>query len=122
MTASRRMTAGPALVWALVNRAFLSTRTERSEFAMTVTKHWTIDVFIGEDAGRTHAEVRLDADDGTRLVGIGEARLNPADENIPEIGDELAVARALTDLGHRLLVTAAADIQAVSDRPVHLRR
>jgi hypothetical protein len=29
-----------------------------------------------------------------------------------EIGDEIAVGRALTDLGHRLLTTAAADIES----------
>jgi hypothetical protein len=33
---------------------------------------------------------------------------------VPEIGDELAVARALSDLGHRLLVTTAGDIQQVT--------
>ncbi|GAA0709297.1 DUF1876 domain-containing protein [Dactylosporangium roseum] len=89
---------------------------------MTATKHWTVDIAISEDNGRTFAEVRLDADDDTQLTGKGEARLNPADEDIPEIGDELAVARALSDLGHRLLLTAAADIEAVSDQPVRLRR
>lgn len=52
----------------------------------------------------------------------GRARLNPADNDIPEIGDELAVARALTDLGHRLLLTAAADIGAVTGERVALPR
>ena len=33
-----------------------------------------------------------------------------------------APARALADLGHQLLVTTAADVQAVSHRPVHLDR
>ncbi|GAA2635592.1 DUF1876 domain-containing protein [Dactylosporangium fulvum] len=89
---------------------------------MTATKHWSVDIAISEDNGRTFAEVRLDADDDTQLIGKGEARLNPADEDIPEIGDELAVARALSDLGHRLLLTAAADIEAVSDQPVRLSR
>jgi hypothetical protein len=46
--------------------------------------------------------------------------LNPADDDIPEIGDELATARALTDLGHRLLLTAATDIEAVTDERVRL--
>lgn len=87
---------------------------------MTAVKHWTVDVFIGEHDGRTHAEARLHTNDITSLAGIGQARLHPADKDIPEIGDELAVARALSDLGHRLLLTAAADIQAASGRPVHL--
>jgi hypothetical protein len=36
------------------------------------------------------------------------------------IGDELATARALSDLGHRLLVTAAQDIESVTRTPVEL--
>lgn len=32
--------------------------------------------------------------DPTHLTGIGLARLNPADSDVPEIGDELAASRA----------------------------
>jgi hypothetical protein len=38
----------------------------------------------------------------------------------PEIGDELAAARALSDLGHQLLLTAAADIEAAVNEPAHV--
>ncbi|MFB9179438.1 DUF1876 domain-containing protein [Dactylosporangium sucinum] len=89
---------------------------------MVTAKDWTVDVHIGETDGRTYAEARLQINETTQLSGYGEARLNPADEDIPEIGDEVAVARALTDLGHRVLLAAAADIRAVTDAPVHLRR
>jgi hypothetical protein len=51
-------------------------------------------------------------------VGVGLARLNPADYNVPEIGDELAAARALSDLGHQLLDMTAHDIEAATHRPV----
>ncbi len=81
---------------------------------MKAAKTWQVDVYIGEDEGRTYAEARLHIEAGDRLVGIGRAQLNPQDYDVPEIGDELAVARALTDLGHRLLVTAAGDIQQVT--------
>jgi len=37
----------------------------------------------------------------------------PADREIPEIGDELTAARALSDLAHRLLSTATADIEVL---------
>lgn len=87
---------------------------------MVMLKRWSVDLFIDEADGRTRAEARLHTNDKTHLVGIGRAKLNPADHDIPEIGDELAVARALSDLGHRLLVTAAMDIQAVSGEPVRL--
>jgi hypothetical protein len=36
--------------------------------------------------------------------------LSPTDHDVPEIGDELAVARALSELGARLLATAATDV------------
>ncbi|GAA3293256.1 DUF1876 domain-containing protein [Dactylosporangium vinaceum] len=87
---------------------------------MPVSKRWTVEVLIGEDHGNTSAVARLDTKDGTHLVGTGQARLNPADDDIPAIGDELAAARALSDLGHRLLLTAAADVAAVAEQPVHL--
>jgi putative phosphoribosyl transferase len=89
--------------------------------AMTAMKRWTIEVFVGEDEGRTYAEARLaDNDIGDRLIGVGRAKLNPDDRDVPEIGDELAVARALSDLGHRLLVVAAGDIQRATKEKVRL--
>lgn len=80
---------------------------------MTVAKRWTIDVFIDEhdNERRTHAEARLRTRDATDLRGEGSAQRHPRDREIPEIGDELAVARALADLSHRLLVAAAQDIE-----------
>lgn len=88
---------------------------------MVTAKHWNVDVYVGEDEGRTYAEANLQTGGAMRLRGYGEARLNPADDDVPEIGDEVAVARALSDLGHRVLLAAAADIQATSDEPVRLR-
>ncbi|MEV6931800.1 DUF1876 domain-containing protein [Dactylosporangium sp. NPDC051485] len=87
---------------------------------MIASKRWSVDLFIGERDGRTHAEARLITEGGGHLVGTGEARLNPSDQDVPVIGDELAVARALSDLGHQLLATASADIEARSHRPVYL--
>jgi hypothetical protein len=76
---------------------------------MIEAKRWSVAINIDEHDGRTRAVARLRTRDGER-VGVGSARLNPADHDVPEIGDELAVARALTDLGHRLLIAAAADV------------
>jgi hypothetical protein len=39
---------------------------------------------------------------------------------VPEIGAELATARALTDLGQRLLSLATADVEAATGQPGHL--
>ena len=55
------------------------------------------------------------------LRGHGIARKSPVDKDVPEIGDELAAARALADLAHQLLEAAAGDIEAVTNTPAHLR-
>ena len=82
---------------------------------------WRVDVMIGENDGRTYAEARLVTDISSRLVGVGRATVSPQDYDVPEIGDEVAVARALLDLGHKLLDTASDDIEGVTGEPVHLR-
>jgi hypothetical protein len=89
---------------------------------MVTEKRWTVDIYVDEQEGRTYAEARLQTGAGTHLVGIGRAKLNPADRDIPEIGDELAAARALTDLGHRLLLAAASDIEGITHERTHLSR
>lgn len=83
-------------------------------------KHWSIDVYIDEHDGATRAEARLHTRDRTHLVGTGTARRNPHDSPVPEIGDELAVSRALAHLAHQLLEAAAEDIEAISGKPTHL--
>ncbi len=76
-----------------------------------------VDVLIDEHEERTRAKARLSWA-GTTLVGIGLARLDPHDEPVAKIGDELAVARALTDLANQLLALTSADIQASTHQPV----
>ena len=88
---------------------------------MNELKHRTVDIEIDEHDGRTRAVARLGPDDGNRLVGVGMARLNPVDRDVPEIGDELAVARALSELAHNLLELAARDIEQITHEPAHLR-
>lgn len=89
---------------------------------MTEAKRWTVDIQIDEHDGRTRARARLHNRDETGLVGVGLARLNPADTNVPEIGDELAAARALADLAHRLIEATVADIEGITHAPTHLTR
>lgn len=81
---------------------------------------WRVDVMIGENEGATYAEARLVTEIGDRLVGVGRAHVSPDDYDVPEIGDEVAVARALLDLGRKLLNTASGDIEAVVGGPVHV--
>lgn len=89
---------------------------------MTATKTWRVDIYIGERDEKTHAEARLTSGKEVTLTGVGLARLNPVDRDVPEIGDELAVARALSDLSHQLLHAAVEDIEDVTHTRVQLSR
>ncbi|MFC7240916.1 dsRBD fold-containing protein [Catellatospora aurea] len=76
------------------------------------TKHWTVDITIDDDgSGRTRAHARLDTGGTAALRGDGSAARNRFDEEVPEIGDELAAGRALVELGQRLLAQADADLE-----------
>ncbi|GAA2403575.1 hypothetical protein Cme02nite_74610 [Catellatospora methionotrophica] len=77
------------------------------------TKHWTVDITIDDDgSGRTQAHARLDTGGPiTALRGDGSAARQRFDEDVPVIGDELAVGRALVELGQRLLAQADADLE-----------
>ena len=88
---------------------------------MTVTKKWTVEVFIDEhdESRNTRAEARLHTGDPTDVRGVGISWRNPHDPDVPEIGDELAVARALADLAARLQAAAAADVEGVDETASH---
>jgi Domain of unknown function (DUF1876) len=85
------------------------------------TKQWTVTIDIDEHEGHTRAVARLLSRESERLTGVGLARLDPADRDVPEIGDEIAVARALSDLGHRLLQAATEDVEQSTGTPAHLQ-
>lgn len=87
---------------------------------MDTIKRWRVDIVIDEHDGRTRAEARLHSRDETGLAGTGLARRNPRDVEVPEIGDELAVSRALADLAHQLLDAVVADIEQVTRHPAYL--
>lgn len=87
---------------------------------MQTTKRWTVAIEIDEHDGRTRATARLDAG-ATELTGVGLARLSPDDQDVPQIGDELAVARALSELAHQLLDATATDIEQITHQPAHVR-
>jgi hypothetical protein len=54
------------------------------------------------------------------LSGHGAARRNPDDREVTEIGEEIAAARALSDLAHKLLSAAADSIEGITHRRAHL--
>ena len=86
---------------------------------MTGPKVFTIEVEVTEHPDHTEARAQLDTGDGPQ-GGWGRARRNPADPDRPRIGDELAMARALSDLAHHLLDDVATTIEAAEGEPAHL--
>lgn len=79
---------------------------------MPHTVEWKARLLLFEEEGTTEARVVLDT--GTsQLTGRGAAHRNPADTDVPEIGDELAAGRALYDLGRRLVDIAERDIEGM---------
>lgn len=87
---------------------------------MSASKKWIVEIFIDEHSDKTRAEARLHNPDKTGLIGQGLARRNPRDSDVPEIGDELAAARALSELAHKLLDATAADIEELTHQPARL--
>jgi Rv2632c-like len=86
---------------------------------MTHTKRWSVDIYIDEheESRRTRAEARLHTSDRTDLRGVGTSSRNPGDREVPEIGDELAVSRALADLAEHLHTAVRLDVVENSDQP-----
>ena len=83
------------------------------------SKVWTVEVLIEERDDKTDAEALLEIG-AERYAGWGRARRNPVDPQIPKIGDELAAARALSDLAHKLLEAAATAIEGYEGHPVQV--
>ncbi|MCU7729413.1 DUF1876 domain-containing protein [Actinoplanes sp. KI2] len=89
---------------------------------MTHTRTWTVQVNIAEDEleRTTHAAAVLHTDARSPVRGEGHARRRPTDMEVPEIGDELATARALADLAYQLLDVTTADIEQFTHKPARL--
>ena len=87
---------------------------------MSMADRWSVELSIGKDDDETHAEARLVMTGRDQLSGHGKARHNPADPDVTEIGEEIAVARALSELAHNLLNTAAAALEEVTHQRVRL--
>jgi hypothetical protein len=83
---------------------------------------WNVDIEFDEDDTHTHANATARVRDGAAMAGRGDAYRNPSDSNQPLVGEEIAAARALIDLGTQLLQTAAAQIEQVTHEPAHLVR
>ena len=77
---------------------------------MNTADRWPVELSLTEQGRETHAEASLVVN-GTRVVGRGTARRNPIDPQVLEVGEKIAAARALSDLAHLLLDSAAAELE-----------
>ena len=84
----------------------------------TVT--WHVELFLSEEGDETHARAVLHGSSLTHPEGTGSAHRAPQDPDVPEIGEEVAAARALHALAHRLLSLAGDDIAHLEHHDVHL--
>ncbi len=67
----------------------------------TTALHWDVRLELRED--EDHCEVTAHLDTGDRsLAGVGRSRRNPSDVMVPQVGEELATARALQHLAQHL--------------------
>lgn len=73
-------------------------------------KRWDVTLNLFEDEEHTRAEAVLHTGTGAVVRHTGTARRHPGDRDVPEIGDELAVARALHGLAENLLAATSADV------------
>ncbi len=89
---------------------------------MPATKQWSVTVEIDEEENTTLARADIRTPTGREVTGVGKADRNPLDPNVPAIGDELAVARALRDLAERLRHTTEKDISGITGEPSHVHR
>lgn len=85
-------------------------------------KEWNVRIFISEQEDKTSARAVLSTPDKTRLEAVGHARRNPSDRLVPEIGDELATARALSKLSDALFAVTSQDIEQVTGQPPNTLR
>lgn len=82
---------------------------------------WAVAVRFTEDDDHTVALITLTA--GTRtFTARGSARRNPIDPNVPRVGEDLATARALSQLSHELISDAVRQLEAATHAPagIHL--
>jgi hypothetical protein len=73
---------------------------------------WMIELQFDELEDRTHAKAVLLTTAGRQFQGHGQSRRNPHDRPLPRIGEEVAGARALSNLAHELLEFAAGEIES----------
>ncbi len=71
---------------------------------------WQVNIAFSEDGDRTRADAVIELAT-QRFHGFGQAKRAPSDPSVPVVGQELAAARALSDLSGHLIHAAAERIE-----------
>ncbi|WP_354639313.1 DUF1876 domain-containing protein [Kitasatospora camelliae] len=82
--------------------------------------HWIVDLNFEEDENRTSCTASLSGFSAPGVRGVGVARRNPDDTPDSTIGEELAAARACSNLAHELINKAASGIEDHTHRRANL--
>ena len=86
------------------------------------TKVWRVPGRRAAAGGRPPAEAAAGAERPEPGRTVGRARRDPHDRDVPLIGDEIAVGRALRRLADRLLDDAESDIASSTGAPAHVHQ
>jgi hypothetical protein len=82
---------------------------------------WTVELVFTEAGDRTRADALLRGGD-ERGHGWGRASRDPDDPVVPVVGEEIAAARALSDLSRQLMAAAAGRVGLLEGQPVRIHR
>lgn len=88
---------------------------------MSTVHAWLVGLSVHEEDGLSRADAHLVLGADTELLGHGVARRNPADPDVTDIGEKIAVARALSDLAHLLLGEATTELEDVTHQRAQLQ-
>jgi hypothetical protein len=83
-------------------------------------RNWHVDLYLSEGDESATAHAVLHGAPPSQLDSRGAARRRPGEAKVPEVGDEVAVARALRGLADRLLAAASEDMSAIEGHAVQV--
>jgi hypothetical protein len=84
------------------------------------SKTWRVDIVAYEGQHATSAQAVLHGEVRDGMTGIGVARRRPGDVDLPLVGDEVALGRALRRRSDVLLKAAAEELSETTGSPVEL--
>ncbi len=108
------MFPGPGAVLKVTDAASAHVEEAAAKPDLGTLREWSVRVTIFEQGDDTTATVALLADSPEALTAKGTSRRSGSDTEVAQIGDEVAVARALRRLADHLLTQAEQDIEATT--------